>query len=83
MAEKLRLAVAGIDFRPGGTPHRLSMSFGVQAAATEGSIEHFIHLADQKLYRTKQRGKNRTVATLDDGPDMQDGTGTAPATLPG
>ncbi len=83
VAEKLRLAVADIAFSAGGTPHRLTMSFGVQAAVAEGSIDHFIHLADQKLYRAKQRGKNCTVAELDGERDMPGAAAATPGALPG
>ncbi len=65
VAEKLRTAIAAIDFRPGGgAAQRLTMSFGLQAVASEGSIDSFIQQADRKLYRAKAAGKNRAVAEL-------------------
>jgi diguanylate cyclase (GGDEF)-like protein len=62
VGEKLREAVTAIKFTPAGQAHRLTMSFGLHTVASPGSIDSFIHEADQKLYRAKQSGKNRTVA---------------------
>ena len=62
VAEKLRAAVAAIDFRPDGIPHAVSISFGLQVVDCPGKIDSFIQQADQKLYRAKQAGKNRAVA---------------------
>ncbi|WP_164931910.1 GGDEF domain-containing protein [Janthinobacterium sp. 17J80-10] len=61
VAEKLRAAIAAIEFQPGGIAHRLSISFGVQVASVPDTVDNFIHQADQKLYRAKQAGKNRAL----------------------
>lgn len=61
VAEKLRAAVAAIDFCPGGVAHRVSISFGVQVVTSAGTVDSFIQQADHKLYRAKQAGKNRAT----------------------
>lgn len=62
VAEKLRAAVAAIDYRHEGMCLPLTMSFGVHTVDAEGKIDAFIHCADQNLYLAKKGGRNRVVA---------------------
>ncbi|RJG02712.1 GGDEF domain-containing protein [Noviherbaspirillum sedimenti] len=64
VAEKLRAAIAAVDFRPADGAHRLTMSFGLHTVLCQDSVDHFIQQADRKLYHAKQTGKNRAVAEL-------------------
>lgn len=64
VAEKLREAIAAIDFRQGDAKLPLTMSFGVQTVSNPDRVDALIHAADQKLYQAKQSGKNRIVAEL-------------------
>ncbi len=64
VAEKLRAAIAAIHFKQDDTVLPLTMSFGVQTVDDFGTIDAFIHRADQKLYHAKQNGKNCVVADL-------------------
>jgi diguanylate cyclase (GGDEF)-like protein len=61
VAERLRLAVAGTDFR---LPLRISV--GVATYPSDGSTrESLLGLADAALYTAKRTGKNRTTATAE------------------
>lgn len=64
VAEKLRAAVAAIDFEYAGKPVALTMSFGAHTAVVSDDIDALIHCADQKLYQAKKIGKNCVVAQL-------------------
>lgn len=64
VAEKLRAAVAAMAFRHGDSILQATMSFGVHAIDHADQIDHFIHFADQKLYRAKASGRNCVVASL-------------------
>ncbi len=64
VAEKLRASVANICLYSGDTRLPLTMSFGVHTVNGPGSIDSFIHSADEKLYLAKKNGRNRIVAHL-------------------
>lgn len=64
VAEKLRAAIAALQFRIDDATLPLTMSFGVHTVNGHGKIDAFIHHADQKLYCAKKNGKNRVVADL-------------------
>ncbi len=59
LAEKLRAAVAAIDFPGVG---QVTMSLGVAEYALGESLSEWIERTDQALYRAKTEGRNRTVA---------------------
>ena len=55
MAEKLRLAIAGLDFGP---PGRITCSFGVATLRAGDRSIDLIRRADACLYRAKRTGRN-------------------------
>jgi diguanylate cyclase (GGDEF)-like protein/hemerythrin-like metal-binding protein len=59
LAEKLRSAVAAIDF-PGIGP--VTMSLGVSEYARGEDLEEWIERTDMALYQAKAEGRNRVVA---------------------
>jgi diguanylate cyclase len=61
LAEKLRIAMAAIDFPNVG---QVTMSLGVSEYALEESLETWIERTDQALYRAKAEGRNRVVSAL-------------------
>ena len=63
LAERIRLAVAGIDFIYRGQRVPISVSLGVVArvASIEQPIADFIAEADAALYRAKDAGRNRVM----------------------
>jgi diguanylate cyclase (GGDEF)-like protein/hemerythrin-like metal-binding protein len=67
LAEKLRAAVAAIDFP--GVGH-VTMSLGVAEYAPGESLAEWIERTDQALYRAKAGGRNRTMpAAASDRPE--------------
>jgi len=64
VAERLRVAVAGMGLVHGGTPLAVTISLGVaQAAGPEETLEALLKRADQAMYEAKQSGRNRVVAS--------------------
>ena len=66
-AERLRLAVAGLEIDGGGPSIAVTISFGVAsldsgAASKETSMNDLLQLVDTRLYEAKHRGRNQTVA---------------------
>jgi PleD family two-component response regulator len=64
LAERLRLAVAGLQVRPDGAlgPVAVAASFGVaQAESSLDAGKDLFAAADRALYAAKAAGKNRCV----------------------
>jgi diguanylate cyclase len=63
LAERVRAAVAAIEFSCAGQPVRFSISIGVvaQVVPANGSVEEFVAEADAALFRAKNAGRNRVV----------------------
>ena len=59
--EKVRKAIEQIEFRYKGEDIHFTMTFGLQKHSLKGNLEKTISLADEKLYRGKQSGKNCVV----------------------
>jgi diguanylate cyclase (GGDEF)-like protein len=64
VAEKLRAAVAAIEFKHGDTSLHLTMSFGVHTINQVCSLDDAINLSDKRLYVAKNSGKNRVVTNI-------------------
>ncbi len=59
-AERLRAAVAGTTFAPGGEPQRITISIGIATLVHHGgSRQSLMAAADAALYRAKDEGRNR------------------------
>ncbi len=67
LAEKLRSAMAAIDFPGIG---QVTMSLGVSEYALGETLDEWIERTDQALYRAKSEGRNRTAAAP--APDRHD-----------
>ncbi len=68
VAERLRKAIHEKVITKRGTGERLgrvSMSFGVAQFTRDGSGEMLVRVADQRLYASKQSGRNRVTPSLD------------------
>jgi diguanylate cyclase (GGDEF)-like protein len=59
--ERIRLAVAGRDWRDIAPDARVTISAGVAGFAKGETVEQLLHRADQALYQAKKSGRNRTV----------------------
>ena len=59
IAERVRAAVAGAVFAPGGVVHPLSVSIGSAMCQRGDSFTSVFQLADQRLYNVKHSGRNR------------------------
>lgn len=63
IAETLRLAIAGAEWRYNGELHRLTTSIGVAELGADGvDLAGVFGVADARLYQAKQRGRDRVVA---------------------
>jgi diguanylate cyclase len=60
VAERIRAAIQAVHFAPDGQPLRLSVSVGGAFFDGEISFTELFRIADQRLYRVKQAGRNRT-----------------------
>lgn len=60
-AERLRSRFERIPIVLGGNPVILTISLGVSCFSDHGSIEEMIHVADERLYLSKQMGRNRAT----------------------
>ena len=60
VAERIRTAIQAVHFAPDGQPLRLSVSVGGAFFDGEISFTELFRIADQRLYRVKQAGRNRT-----------------------
>jgi len=74
IAERIRLSINNIDFRPARDPHPLSVSVGGAAFNRRLPFNELFRLADQQLYAAKQRGRNRVSMS---GPVRNDGRAAA------
>ena len=62
VAERIRLAVMNSACTFDGAELRVTMSFGCAAFNPELSVAENVKLADERLYRAKQTGRNKVVA---------------------
>jgi len=62
LAERLRLAIAGLRVRVGITDLSMTASFGVAARSQHENLDRLISEADGYLYEAKQNGRNRVRA---------------------
>jgi diguanylate cyclase (GGDEF)-like protein len=60
-AENARSSLAAYEFQRNGTRETITASFGITEHQAERSLEATIALADQALYRAKERGRNRVA----------------------
>lgn len=59
-AERLRLAIADAEFRPGNEPQSITVSIGIAAMTPErDTCSRMMAAADKALYRAKSQGRNR------------------------
>ncbi|MBP2300420.1 GGDEF domain-containing protein [Azospirillum picis] len=77
-----RMRRAGFGRRPDGSLQTASIGVAEQTADRAADWESLVELADQRMYRAKQDGKNRVVAT-GAGAGTGAGTGTGAATAAG
>jgi diguanylate cyclase (GGDEF)-like protein len=59
VAERIRAAVDGVDFAPGGRRHELSVSVGGAIFYGNAAFSMLYKLADERLYEAKRNGRNR------------------------
>lgn len=62
-----RLGLQGLGLRPDGKPVTASMGRAEYLADDPETVERFMEIADQRMYRAKQSGRNRLC--FGDGPD--------------
>ena len=64
-AERLRESIAAFPMEYQGHPISVTISIGVAAASefVEADMDQLIELADQRLYKAKQQGRNRVVGS--------------------
>ncbi len=61
-AERLRLQVAAQPLQVQGKIVPITISVGLSSSNELANIESMMHLADERLYKAKSAGRNRTVA---------------------
>ena len=62
VAEKIRVEIEARSFNFGGTPSRVTVSFGVAEFPAEGATaSQLVRASDERLYRAKEGGRNRVV----------------------
>lgn len=61
IAERIRRAIERAPFRPEGTLHPLSVSVGGAYHDEPVAFSELYRVADQRLYRAKQSGRNRAL----------------------
>lgn len=57
-ADRIRVAIADIDFRPGGNRHEITVSIGVTVARDVADFGAVFRDADARLYEAKACGRN-------------------------
>lgn len=63
VAEKIRTAVEGVDFRDANDErHGVTVSLGISAFRPGGTVAELVSRADRALYAAKRAGRNRCVA---------------------
>ncbi|GAB3024875.1 sensor domain-containing diguanylate cyclase [Bowmanella dokdonensis] len=65
VAERIRESIAAYDFRSDDWQLNISISLGVTRASQYESLADLIHAADKALYRAKNEGRNRVVASTE------------------
>lgn len=60
-SERIRTAIADIEFAPDVAPTRLSISIGVSTARWGEGFAEIYHTADMNLYKAKSGGRNKVV----------------------
>jgi diguanylate cyclase len=63
IAERIRTAIAAVDFQPRGVPELLSVSVGGASFAHYVPFEELFQQADHRLYAAKELGRNRVQMT--------------------
>jgi diguanylate cyclase len=63
IAERIRAAIAAVDFQPIGYPEPLSVSVGGASFVQYVPFEELFHRADERLYAAKEQGRNRVQMT--------------------
>ncbi|MEO6102358.1 MAG: GGDEF domain-containing protein [Pseudoxanthomonas sp.] len=59
-AERLRQAIAGVEFKPGNEPQTITVSIGIAAmTAQRETCSRMMAAADAALYRAKSQGRNQ------------------------
>lgn len=59
-AERLRQAIAAVEFRPGNEPQTITVSIGITTMSPErDTCSRMMAAADAALYRAKSEGRNR------------------------
>lgn len=59
VVDRMRDAIAGLDLKSGGTPIKLSASFGIAEHRLGESIFNTVNRADVALFEAKRNGRNR------------------------
>lgn len=59
VAERIRVSIAEVDFRPRGDREPLSVSVGGASFVQYVSFEDLFRQADERLYAAKEQGRNR------------------------
>jgi two-component system cell cycle response regulator len=67
VAERLRLAIEGLQFATSAQPLKITCSFGVSQRRPGESVDQILSGADRALYEAKRTGRNRVVA---EGPEL-------------
>ena len=63
LAERVRFAVEAMVVRHEGRAIPVTLSMGVAALSRETTVEELVLLADQRLYKAKESGRNRVVGS--------------------
>ena len=63
VAERVRCSVGSTEFRPNGQSARLSVSVGCATFAKPIGFSELFRVADERLYRAKNEGRNRVIST--------------------
>jgi len=59
VAERIRRSIAALEFTPNGVPHQLTVSVGGVMCGGAAGFSELFRIADERLYRVKQAGRNR------------------------